>query len=110
MQEWSPDETATIENCTSWCTALLWIVPAKAEGTWKLPQGELKLKQTFQVLTGTFEANGRSTPVTDGKLNGDQISFSVAGDQYTGHVNGTAIDGTVNSGGKTNKWGAKRAG
>src|SRR5919106_1025306 len=30
MAEWAADETATVtEDCTSWCTALLWIVPAK---------------------------------------------------------------------------------
>jgi hypothetical protein len=34
-----------VAGCTNWCTAHLWIVPAKVEGTWKLPQGELALKQ-----------------------------------------------------------------
>ena len=47
MGDWKPDESATIPNCNSWCTAHLWIVPAKAEGIWKLPQGELTLKQNF---------------------------------------------------------------
>ena len=33
MEDWSADETATVEkDCTSWCTAYLWIVPAKVEG------------------------------------------------------------------------------
>src|SRR5215475_10516087 len=33
MDDWKADETASItEGCTSWCTALLWIVPAKVEG------------------------------------------------------------------------------
>src|SRR5688572_31691944 len=46
MEDWQADETSTIGgDCTSWCTALLWIVPAKVEGTWKLPQGQLTLKQ-----------------------------------------------------------------
>src|SRR6201988_4220426 len=50
MQEWKPDETIEAEKgCTSWCTAYLWIVPAKVDGTWQLPQGELTLKQTFQM-------------------------------------------------------------
>src|SRR5438477_9690694 len=43
MGEWKPDETATLPGCNSWCTAHLWIVPAKTEGTWKLPQGELTI-------------------------------------------------------------------
>ncbi len=36
MEEWKPDETATVEGCNNWCTAHLWIVPAKVEGSWKL--------------------------------------------------------------------------
>ena len=40
MDDWQADETSTVsEDCTSWCTALLWIVPAKVEGTWNLPAG-----------------------------------------------------------------------
>ena len=38
MGEWSADETATVgEGCSSWCTAYLWIVPAKFDGAWHLP-------------------------------------------------------------------------
>jgi len=33
MEDWKPDEDATVENCTNWCTAHLWIVPAKVDGT-----------------------------------------------------------------------------
>src|SRR6267378_2529571 len=75
MGEWKPDETATLPGCNSWCTAHLWIVPAKTEGTWKLPQGELTIKQTFQMITGTLKSANTATPI-NGKLNGDQISFS----------------------------------
>ena len=36
MEAWEPDHTETVsEDCVSWCTALLWIVPAKVEGTWQ---------------------------------------------------------------------------
>jgi SAM-dependent methyltransferase len=33
MGEWKPDETATLPGCNSWCTAHLWVVPAKTEGS-----------------------------------------------------------------------------
>ena len=56
MGEWKPDETANLSGCNSWCTAHLWIVPAKTEGTWKLPQGELTIKQSFQMITGTLKS------------------------------------------------------
>ncbi len=48
MDDWKADDTVTVSGCTSWCTAYLWIVPAKAEGTWQLAQGELTLTQEFQ--------------------------------------------------------------
>jgi Methyltransferase domain len=108
MGEWKPDETAKVSGCESWCTALLWIVPAKVGGTWKLPQGELTLKQTFQMISGTLKNGNVITPIS-GKLNGDQISFTGGGAQYTGQVNGNTIDGTV-KGGSNGKWTATRAG
>src|SRR5499425_298579 len=57
MEEWKPDETIEADKgCTSWCTAYLWIVPAKVEGTWQFPQGEMTLKQTFQMITGALKS------------------------------------------------------
>jgi hypothetical protein len=106
MGEWKPDETVNAgEGCTNWCTAYLWIVPAKVEGTWKLPQGELTLKQTFQMVSGTLKTGGNTQQVTNGKLNGDQISFTAGGTQYTGRLNGNSIDGSTKSGGN---WHAMR--
>ena len=108
MGEWKADETANAGNgCGSWCTAYLWIVPAKVEGTWQLPQGELALKQTFQMVAGTLKSGNVSTPITNGKLNGDQISFTAGANQYTGRVNGNVMEGSISSGGS---WKASRAG
>jgi len=108
MEDWKADETATASGCDHWCTAHLWIVPAKVGGTWELPQGELNLKQTFQMISGTLRNGNVATPIS-GKLNGDQISFTAGGAQYTGRVNGNAIDGTV-KGGNNGTWSATRAG
>ena len=106
MEDWKADETANVEGCMNWCTAHLWIVPAKVEGTWKTPQGELVLKQSFQMLTGTFKNGNVAAPISNAKMNGDQIIFTAAGTQYTGRVNGNTMEG--NAGG--NKWSATRAG
>jgi SAM-dependent methyltransferase len=108
MGEWQPDETAKIDGCEHWCTAHLWIVPAKVGGTWKLPQGELTLKQTFQMISGTLRSGNVSAPIK-GKLNGDQISFAAGNATYTGRVNGNAIEGAV-KGGSNGKWSAMRTG
>jgi precorrin-6B methylase 2 len=93
MEDWEADQTETITGeCTSWCTALLWIVPAKVDGTWTTQQGDLKLTQTYQKLSGTLG----TTPVT-GKMNGDVITFTAGKTTYTGKVNGTSIQGTAPS-------------
>jgi SAM-dependent methyltransferase len=104
MGDWKPDETASLPGCNSWCTAHLWIVPAKVEGTWTLPQGNLTLKQTFQNISGTLKSATGETPV-NGKLNGEQISFTAGGTTYTGTVSGNSMDGNAGS----NKWSATRA-
>jgi hypothetical protein len=96
MEDWKPDETANVEGCTNWCTAHLWIVPAKTQGTWKLPQGELAIKQTFQMISGTLKNGNVSSPIS-GKLNGDQITFTAGGTQYTGRVSGDSME--LNGGG-----------
>jgi len=110
MGEWTADDTVTVsEDCTTYCTAYLWIVPAKAAGTWQSVQGELTVTQEFQMATGSVKNGAASTPIANGKLLGDQISFTVGGAQYKGRVNGNTIDGTVESNGKTEKWSASRA-
>jgi len=103
MEEWKPDQTENVEGCSNWCTAHLWIVPAKVDGNWKLPQGELTIKQTFQMISGTLK-NGNASSQISGKLNGDQISFSAGGTQYTGRVSGNTME--VSAGG--NKLNATR--
>jgi SAM-dependent methyltransferase len=104
MEEWKPDETATVEGCNNWCTAHLWIVPAKVGGSWKLPQGELTLKQTFQMISGTLK-NGTAATQVSGKLNGDQITFTAGNVQYSGRVSGNWMEGIAGG----NKWSATRA-
>jgi hypothetical protein len=111
MEDWEADETATLtDGCTSWCTALLWIVPAKVDGVWRLPQGELTLKQTFQKISGTLKVGGKNAQVANGKLLGDVISFSAGGARYTGRVNGGSMSGDFRAGAGGGKWSASRTG
>jgi len=99
MEDWEADETATVsDGCTSWCTALLWIVPAKVEGTWTMPAGELTLTQTFQKLSGTMRNGANTVPITEGKMRGDEITFKAGGTTYTGRVSGNSIKGTTPNG------------
>jgi SAM-dependent methyltransferase len=95
MGEWEADETITIDNTTgcenSWCTALLWIVPARVQGTHKVKQGELTLKQEFQKLTGTLKSGGKAIPV-EGKVLGDQVLLRAGGREMRGRVNGKGVE------------------
>ncbi len=96
MAEWEADETGTAGgDCTTWCTALLWIVPAKVEGTWGTSAGDLTLKQEFQKLTGTLG----SAAISDAKMLGEDIAFTAGGKKYTGKVAGTTMTGTIVGGG-----------
>jgi hypothetical protein len=92
MEDWTPDESVTVGgDCTSWCTAHLWIVPAKVEGTWDLAgRGALTLSQSFQMVTGTLGG----AQISQGRLRGDQITFAAGGMTYTGRVEGNTIRGT----------------
>jgi SAM-dependent methyltransferase len=104
MEDWEPDTSETIGgDCTSWCTAHLWIVPAQVQGTWQAGQNALTLTQKFQKIDGTLG----STAITGGKLRGDEISFSVGGTKYAGKVNGNSISGTT-SGGSSGSWSATK--
>ena len=100
MGEWREDGSDNIESeCINWCTALLWIVPAKVGGTWKLPEGELTLQQSYQFITGTLKSGNEITPIANGKLKGDQILFNAGGVVYAGQVSGSSMEGTLSSGG-----------
>jgi len=100
---WDPDMTERSDgDCGSWCTAHLFIVPAKVAGTWRMPQGELKLEQKFQKVSGTLDMGGTSLPVANGRMSGESITFSVNGASYTGRVNGDTMQGSDDA------WSARR--
>lgn len=100
IAEWEPDETAAVEPCERWCTALLWIVPARVGGTWATPHGDLRLHQKFQVVSGTL---GRE-PIEGGRLRGDAITFTAGGTAYEGRVQGTRMQLTAVAGGGTTRF------
>lgn len=110
MGDWTADQTESVNaDCSSYCTAYLWIVPANAAGTWKLPQGELMLEQKFQVVSGNLKSGGNSAALTDGKLNGEQIAFKAGSTAYSGKVSGDTIEGVARTGDKEEKFQATRA-
>ena len=92
MGEWKPDETGSPDHWDgSWCMALLWIVPARVAGSYKTPQGEVTLKQQFQMLSGTLRAEGKTVPV-EGHVNGEEVVFTAGGKEYHGHLKGKTLE------------------
>ena len=98
MGEWPADQTETLPqgSCgNSFCTAMLWIVPAPVAGNWQLGGNTLTLDQSFQSISGKLGNNA----ISEGKLNGAEISFTAGGQKYTGKVDGNAMSGTISGGG-----------
>ena len=109
IPDWDADVTETVGGtCPSWCTSLLYIVPANVAGTWKLAQGDLTLTQTFQKISGTLSTASSSWAIADGKLSGDQITFTVDGAEYAGRVTGDRMEGTAARAGKKENWTSTR--
>jgi SAM-dependent methyltransferase len=106
IEDWTADETITIDgDCQSWCTVLLYYVPARVEGTWQTPQGALTLKQNFQLVSGTLG----TASIENGRVRGEEVSFTVAGTPYTARVTGDTLTGTMKASGAETAWRATRA-
>jgi hypothetical protein len=109
MGDWKADQIEHVtEGCTGYCRAYLWIVPAKVNGTWTMGQGELVLEQSYQMITGTLKTGNVVAPITDGRLNADQITFRAGGVEYTGWVKDNTMEGTAKGGAADAKWRASK--
>jgi precorrin-6B methylase 2 len=110
MQEWQYDEVATTgDEKNRWNTGYLWIVPAKVDGKWTFNSGgEIIFIQEFQMLTGSMITRGKKLTISEGRLRGNEITFTTDGDIYKGIVAGNKIEGTFSSKGIVKKWSAAR--
>ena len=91
----------------------LYVVPARAEGTWsaRLPPNlskepvRMNLKQQITRISGTARVAGKDVPLDEAKLRGERFTFKLAlgGKTYdfTGTIKGQSIEGTVDGGGVT---------
>jgi precorrin-6B methylase 2 len=108
MDDWKADETASVDGRT----AYHWIVPAKVAGTWAWQANnqnyEVTLTQKYQELSGTATIAGKPVKLAAAKITGDQITFTLEDGgntrEFTGRVNGAAIDGMAKANGSQSKW------
>jgi SAM-dependent methyltransferase len=95
IPEWDADASESIGgDCVSWCTSLLYYVPAKVDGRWRTARGELALSQTYQKVSGTLAADGKSTPVT-GRLRGTELELTVGSETLRATVAGDRLEGAL---------------
>jgi len=93
--------------CITWCTAYLYLVPAKVAGAWRLPTGEVRFTQDFQTLSGTLVFPGGRHVPAEGQVKGDHVRFTAGLDVYTGRVRGKEMSGEA-SGAYSGFWKATR--
>src|SRR5690606_23568542 len=108
---WEPDVQETIDgDCTSWCAAGLYYVPAPVEGVWQFDGGEVAFTQQFQMVSATVNTGGKPGQIGEGRLNGRFITFTADGMTYSGEVNGNRIVGSVvpATGGQSRTWTATK--
>jgi SAM-dependent methyltransferase len=98
---WDPDRSERIADCKVWCTAHLYVVPAKVGGTWKIGNEALTLRQVFQTVSGTLTSGRRTLPIAEGRLRGDRISFLAGNRRYEGRVIGDRIVGETGAAGES---------
>ncbi|MBM3778296.1 MAG: SAM-dependent methyltransferase [Acidimicrobiia bacterium] len=108
IPDWAPDDVTWMDSCDAWCAAKLWIVPAAVAGTWRTPDGELRLTQRFQQVQGTLGTRDATAPLRDATLRGGTFSFAAGDAVYSGQVRGNTIEGTVTGDGRSRPWTATR--
>jgi hypothetical protein len=109
MQNWQYDDMVRITDKTSnWTTAYLWIVPVKVAGTWKFNDGELRLNQQFQMVSGELVRAGKTIKITGGRIRGSNMTFKAEGTLYICSVENDKMRGTASSNGKETGWIAEK--
>ena len=105
MQDWQYDDMVTIDDKSSkWTTAYLWIVPAKIAGTWIFDNGELKLTQKFQIVSGEITRGGKASRIAGGRLHGNDFTFKADGISYNCILSGNTLKGVADYNGRKEEW------
>ena len=90
MGDWEADERVVLtekDGCEDYCTARLWIVPAKVAGRHKTAKGVLVLEQTFQKVKGRLRSGGKDVAVR-GKVVGREVMLVAKGRKINGVMQG----------------------
>jgi precorrin-6B methylase 2 len=109
LSGWTVEATTNLaDGCVSWCEAMLYIVPARVQGTWSLGGDTLEVQQDVQKLSGTITANGQAAPLENGAIKGEAVTFAAAGKTYEGRVKGDTFEGVVKDANGEKRFSARR--
>ena len=136
MGDWKPDRTGVVRNVKLLYTPnyptdkdvdfYYWVIPANGAGMWRwtmaLSKGKqeytLRLAQKFQEISGVVNVNGQEIAITDARLTGDQLTFTLrdytskekAVIRFNGRISNDTIQGLVEAGPSAQiyNWAARR--
>jgi precorrin-6B methylase 2 len=98
VSDWTPDDTVMLkEGCENWCTSHLFIIPARVEGKWQVPDGVISLTQHYQMVEGVYTPKTGTPSEVKGRLRGATITVNVGKTEYEGTVSGNRIEGAAKS-------------
>lgn len=110
MGEWRFDQRDRVGTATIY----MWIVPARAAGRYRITAdgrtAELVLDQQFQRVSGTVSAEGATSRVEQGRINGDRIRFIANLGNGRRSFEGRVGDRVIESVSPSRPWRAVRAG
>jgi precorrin-6B methylase 2 len=101
MTGWPPDRTHTMRIAQrhagqgDYSTVHLWVVPAKARGSWTGGGWDLVVHQNFQQIEIEARRAGRAVPVAGARLSGRELAWEAGGARFEGRVEGDTIAGRL---------------
>ena len=127
--EWQPDRKVTIDapdkygSGSNWTSnVMLWVVPARVEGTWRIALGgatdrpyTITLRQKFQSVEGEAQLGGQRIELKASPLVGNKIHFVLqppgpraAPREFRGVIEGDQMRGEATVAQSAVRWTAKR--
>ena len=103
LGDWEPDEKIEVEGRKGY----LWVVPAPAEGMWRVSVADedfdLNLQRRYQKLEGHGERAGKRSPLLGARLRGTEIRFNAfdrdgTSRTFVGRVEGDRMAGSSHDG------------
>ncbi len=119
MGTWGADSTISPPAPSGFQrVAYFWVIPADVAGIWRVQANgsgtprTIELEQTYQRVNGTAQVRGRTVPLSDVRIAGDRLSFTLGNAaelRFEGTVKGNQATGTfTDRDGASTPWSAER--